>query len=259
MKQTCGLLLVSVSLLAMGVSTLPLLAQSARYQLSGTRVFLSPRQRSATITITNTGEVPVDFEVSLQQWRQMADGRDELTPAPPNSPELIVFPLILNIPPREARSIRLSRRVPPTATEASYRLLIAELPPPNVQQTQQLQIRFITQHSLPVFIEPSTVQRRGEFVELQVKQGQLAFGLRNTGNVHLQTLSILVSGLNSEGRSIFEKKLDSVYILPGVTRSFSAVALPQENCGAVQRLEIRLENPANPLSTSVPTSGGVCR
>ncbi|XFA72456.1 fimbria/pilus periplasmic chaperone [Thermosynechococcaceae cyanobacterium Okahandja] len=259
MKQGLAWGFVSGALLAIGIGVLPILAQSARYQLSGTRVFLSPRQQSATITITNTGDVPVDFEVSLQQWRQMADGRDELTPAPPNSPELVVFPLILKIPPREARNIRLSRRVPPTATEVSYRLFIAELPPPNVQQTEQLQIRFVTQHSLPVFIEPATVQRRGEFVEPRVQQGQLAFGLRNTGNVHLQTLGIRVVGVNSEGRSIFEKKLDSVYILPGVTRSFTAVALPQDNCGAVQRLDIRLENSAIPLSTSVPTPGGVCR
>lgn len=248
------------ALTLIAITGVPLLAQQGgNFSLSNTRIFLSERQRSASITVTNTGTAPVAVEVRLNKWQQTTEGKDELTPAPPNSPELIVFPLVLTIPPREARNIRLSRRVPPTATEVSYRLLISEVPPPNIEQGNQVQVRFIAEHSLPVFIEPATIQRRGEVLNPQVQKGQLAFELRNTGNVHLHSQNITLAGIGGNNRPIFERKLDFAYILPGATRSFRGVALPQENCGAVERLEIRLDTTNSPPAATIPTPGGVCR
>jgi len=200
-------------ILAVGLALVlewPSVAQVTEFYLSTIQVFLGPRQRSALLTVTNSGDTPLEFEISTEKWQQDAEGRDQLSPT---DGELIVFPLVLSVPVGESRNIRIGTRQPPAITESTYRLFVAELPPANVPTPPDSgsQIRIVKRLSLPVFIEPRQPERKGEFLNPTVEKGQLSFTLRNTGNVHIQTSTIVLTGLNSTQDILFEKNLDSVY------------------------------------------------
>ncbi|MDG2991278.1 fimbria/pilus periplasmic chaperone [Candidatus Synechococcus calcipolaris G9] len=233
-------------------------AQSQEFYLSAIQVFLSPRQRTTLLTINNTGSGAIDFEISAEKWQQTENGIDQLSPA---DGEIVVFPLILNVPPGESRNIRIGTRQPPSTVEGTYRLLVAELPAADIPETQATgpQLRIIKRMSLPVFIEPLNPIATAEIVNTNIQNGQLGFTIRNTGNVHIQTLSIALTGQTADGEMYFERNLDSVYVLAERERSFSQVDLPQAGCAQVRQVTIRLGSRRHPLSTQLPTPNGICR
>lgn len=232
-------------------------SQSSNFFLSRIQIFLSPRQRTSLLTITNSGETSIDFEVSIEQWQQSKDGKDELSPAE----GIVVFPLVLSVPPGENRNIRIGTRQPPQIVESTYRLFITELPSPDIQQPTSpgSQIRILKRFSLPVFVAPIEPVLTAEIVDSRIQNGQLGFTIRNTGNVHVQTSVIVLTGQTADEQIYFENSLDSVYILAGRERSFSQVALPQAGCEQVRQVTIRLDNRRHPLSTQIPTPNGICR
>ncbi|MCI3281613.1 fimbria/pilus periplasmic chaperone [Synechococcus sp. PCC 6717] len=230
-------------------------AQSTEFYLNAVQVFLSPRQRTVLLTLTNTGETPLNFEISLRKWQQTPDGQDELSEADGG---VVAFPLLLSVPPGEQRSLRVGVRQPPLEQENTYRLLVAELPSPNIPNTQGAQLRIIKILSLPVFIEPVTPQRQGEFVNASIQQGRLSVTLRNTGNVHIQTLGIIVRGKSDQGAVIFEQTLDSVYVLANRQRDFRNLLLPQTNCAQVRQVTLQTVATSPTITTTIPTPNGIC-
>lgn len=237
---------------------LPLLAraQSTEFYLNAVRVDLSARQRTVLLTITNTGEAPIDFEVSLRKWQQTSDGQDELAESDGG---VVAFPLLLSVPPGEQRNLRVGVRQPPLDQEGTYRLLVAELPSPNIPETQGAQLRIIKTLSLPVFIEPVTPRRQGEFVNASIQQGRLSVTLRNTGNVHIQTLGLVVQGKSDQGTVIFEQTFDSVYVLANHQRELRNLPLSQTNCAQVRQVTLQTVATMPPISTTIATPNGVCR
>ncbi|AXY68177.1 molecular chaperone [Thermosynechococcus sichuanensis E542] len=230
-------------------------AQSSEFYLNAVQVFLSPRQRTALLTLTNTGQVPINFEVSVRRWQQTADGQEELTESDGN---VVAFPILLSVPPGEQRTLRVGVRQPATTEEQTYRLLVTELPPANVPETQGAAIRIIKTLSLPVFVQPVNIQRQGEIVNGRVEKGKLSFVVRNRGNVHIQTLGITVQGLNERGTVVFERTLDSVYVLAERDRPFRNIPLPQSNCAQVRQVKLQSVGTNPSLTTEIPTPNGVC-
>lgn len=231
-------------------------AQVTEFYLNAVQVFLSPRQRTVLLTLTNTGEAAINFEISLRKWQQTPDGQDELSEA---DGTVVAFPVLLSIPPGEQRSLRVGVRQLPMDQEATYRLLVAELPPPNVPDTQGAQVRILKTLSLPIFVEPVTPRRQGEFVNASIQQGRLSFTLRNTGNVHIQTLGIVVQGKTEQGTVAFEQTLNSVYVLANRQRDFRNLALPQANCAQVRQVTLQTVATVPPITAAISTPNGVCR
>ncbi len=235
---------------------LPSAAQSTEFYLNAVRVELSARQRTVLLTITNTGPAPINFEVSLRQWQQTNEGQDELSESDGG---VVAFPLLLSVPPGEQRNLRVGVRQPPVDQERTYRLLVAELPNPNVPETQGAQLRILKTLSLPVFIEPVTPQRQGEFVNGSIQQGRLTVTLRNTGNVHIQTLGTVVQGKSEQGTVVFEQTLDSVYVLANRQREFRNIPLPQTNCAQVRQVTLQTVATTPAITATIPTPNGICR
>ncbi|HIK35974.1 MULTISPECIES: fimbrial biogenesis chaperone [unclassified Thermosynechococcus] len=230
-------------------------AQSSEFYLNAVQVFLSPRQRTVLLTLTNTGQVPINFEISVRRWQQTADGQEELTESDGN---VVAFPVLLSVPPGEQRSLRVGVRQPATTQEQAYRLLVTELPPANVPGTKGAAIRLIKTLSLPVFVQPANIQRQGEIVNSRVEGGKFSFVLRNRGNVHIQTLGFTVQGLNEQGRIVFERTLDSVYVLADRDRPFRNIPLPQTNCAQVRQLKVQSVGTNPSLTTEISTPKGIC-
>lgn len=245
--------LIPLPSLILGMST----AQTAQYRLSALKIELAPQEPFTVLAIANTGNVPLDFKVRVQQWQQRATGEDELHLLPANSLELVAFPNLLHLPVGSRTEIRLGHRLPAADVERTYRLLVAEIPP--APQGIGSETRLVTVHSLPVFIKPAVIRRQGQLLNAQVQQGTLQMTVSNRGNVHIEADQITVRGLAENGQRLFELRPQREYVLAGVTRPLMPMPLPQDQCAAVRTLQIVLDIAAHPPTTQIERPTGVCR
>ncbi|WP_172606028.1 fimbria/pilus periplasmic chaperone, partial [Vibrio sp. T9] len=98
--------------------------------------------------LTNTGTEPVHAQVRVFRWSQ-ANGKDLLEP----SRDLVVSPPMVTIAPGDRQMVRAIRQVPaPSGTEASYRVIVDELP---IDGSDQPGLKFVLRYSIPVFLAPA--------------------------------------------------------------------------------------------------------
>ncbi len=244
---------VFLSSLILGTAT----AQTAQYRLSALKIELAPQEPFTVLAIANTGNVPLDFKVRVQQWQQRTTGEDELHLLPLNSLELVAFPNLLHLPVGGRAEIRIGHRLPTTDLERTYRLLVAEIPP--APRGLESEMRLVTVHSLPVFIQPAVIRRQGQLLNAQVQQGALQVTVRNQGNVHIEADQIKVTAFGEKGQRLFEVHPEREYILAGVTRSLRPMPLPQDHCGAVRSLQIVIDIAAHSPITQIERPAGICR
>lgn len=123
------------------------LAAGAATQIAPTLIELVPGQVGAVVEFTNGGEAPLAIEAEVVRWSQLGD-QDPQEP----TDDLLVSPPAATIPPGARQTLRLiRRRAEPAGTEASYRLLVTELPN---GRTGPRGILFEVVHSVPVFVVP---------------------------------------------------------------------------------------------------------
>ena len=71
-------------------------AQSASagvFSVTPVRIYMTPRDRAVAVTITNEADEPVAMQADVYEWKQGADGVDELVP----SEDLILAPPITKL------------------------------------------------------------------------------------------------------------------------------------------------------------------
>ena len=111
-----------------------------------TSIFLQPTEQATLLKLTNRGSTETSIQLRAFAWSQDESGQDQLEPT-----DLIaVSPPIATVPAAGAQTIRLLLRRTPTAREATYRILVDQIP--SVNQTEQ--IRVALRLSLPVFAQP---------------------------------------------------------------------------------------------------------
>lgn len=122
-------------------------AQAATLQISPVTIELSPGQNAAALTLSNSGNQPIYGQVRIFRWDQ-ADGQDTLIA----SQELVASPPLIQIDPRGEQMIRLIKTTQVSSTkEASYRILIDEIPQPETPDSTGVMIRL--RYSVPVFVQ----------------------------------------------------------------------------------------------------------
>ncbi len=168
-------------------------------QVSPTSISIPATQQAGALWLSNTGDTLINAQVRVFHWVQ-ADGKNELIP----SEGLVVSPPMLRLEPNANQLIRVIRTgAPPagaTAVEDAYRLIINELPNPQVptqtpSQTGNRQITFLLQYSLPVFIEPLGLPQNGEphyqlHWSMSRQNNTVTFTVQNTGKQNAQIADI---------------------------------------------------------------------
>ena len=167
---------------------------------------LTPGQMTAVLDIENHTDREADFQVRPFAWDQ-AGGVDRLTP----TDVLVASPPLGRIAPGAAQVVRLVLRHPAEGQEASYRILLDQVPPP----PQPGVISFALRLSIPVFAEPAT--RDGAHVRWSIQSEGGAYYLvaANSGERHEAFRHI---ALTSAGRPVAIETNASPYVLPGATR-----------------------------------------
>ena len=196
------------------------LAAASGLQVSPISLSLQAKENASGLTISNTGDNAVHAQVRVYQWSQNEKG-DQLT----TSRGLLASPPMIELQPGENQLIRVIRAsAPPSgagAVEASYRLLIDEIPIKSAEQKAGLQ--FALSYSLPVFVNPIGITETSPKLHwnyrLQPDGKQIELSVKNSGNGHAQLASL--SLIDSTGNDIDIHQGLLGYVLPGATMQWT--------------------------------------
>jgi fimbrial chaperone protein len=166
---------------------------------------LGPGQLATTLTVLNQGTAETSVQIRALLWSQ-SDGVETLTP----SDEVLASPPIATIPAAGSQVVRLVLRHPPKGHEATYRVLLDQIPPPAAPGTVRIALRL----SIPIFAEPETRALPHVRYRVETDAGKAYLIASNDGGSH-DTIRDIVLTANDGGAL----KLGgaSPYILAGAT------------------------------------------
>lgn len=199
-------------------------ASAADLQVSPTTLFVSAERSADGLTLRNTGDKPLHAQVRVYEWQQQ-DGEDRLLP----TRAIAASPPLLELPAGGQQLVRIVRlTAPPNATEASYRIIVDELPAQTDNATPASQpagstmstsIQILLKYSVPVFLLPpkQIVLQPILHTRLVTAEGVRYIDIRNDGNSHAQIADLAL--LQGEQRVSIAPGL-SGYLLPGKQRQW---------------------------------------
>lgn len=208
-----GILLLFVVLLG------PLPAVSQSLSVLPVNILFAPGQKATSLTVTNQGQTETSIQIRGFAWSQQT-GDDQLAP----SDTVVVSPPLATIAPGATQVVRLILRQPPQEREATYRIIVDQIPPPG----QAGIVRIVLRMSIPIFAEPTT--RIASHVQFRIERdARSAFLVAHNDGAHHEKLRD-VELWTSDGRKLDTKSNASPYVLAGATRRWPIDAqgsLPQ--------------------------------
>jgi len=197
--------------------------QAGSIQLTPVRINLSAAAKVAILTVRNTGPEESVMQVTLNKWTMTGQQS-----AYKQSQELVVTPVTFRLAPGKQQIIRIGLRDnPPVDREASYRLLVEEVPPPpsaNITQT-----RLVIRHDLPVFVAPTQAARRALDVSIECTTDGAKLHFTNIGNVHALLRNVALEG--TPGKQVLGRWDTFDYLLPDAHISWGLAKVAPKSAG----------------------------
>jgi fimbrial chaperone protein len=190
--------------------------------------------------------------VNVFAWEQDAQGQIQLKP----TDDMVVFPLMMTLQPKEERSVRVGAATTFGAVEKSYRLVIEELPP-LVSTANQANVRMLTRMGVPIFLEPQFPKSSATLTDVAMGSAGLTFTLRNTANVFFIPDAVTVTAYDDRGAVLTEKSLESWYILAATSRVFE-FDVPRPLCEQVRAFAISVDIGKTSLKSRLETPTSAC-
>lgn len=214
-----------------------------------TTINLRPGTASELISLANESDTPARFEVTAFAWQETEDGRTELTP----TKDVIVFPALLELPPRGIKKIRLGTERPGAGAEKSYRLVINELPQA-AKGAAALQIQVLTNMTLPIFVSGGVGAPKVSIEDTKIENGKLSFAVANGGTSRFVLQRIDVSG-SGKGGQAFDVTQKGWYVLAGGKRRYE-VTLGGARCRQAEAITIKAvtDGPVGEARLALPAS-----
>jgi fimbrial chaperone protein len=176
-------------------------------------IFLSPGQKATSLTVTNQGTSETAIQIRAYDWSQK-NGEDQLTA----SKDVVLSPPLTKIAPGASQVVRLILRQTPEYSEATYRILIDQIPPPAEPGVVHMVLRL----SIPIFARPPIRSFPDVQFHLERVSGQLDLVAINAGNQHEAIREIVLTA--QDGRKLKPESNASPYILAGATRRWHVAA-----------------------------------
>jgi fimbrial chaperone protein len=243
------------SVTAMWVSLLTLAAsgpgEANTFSVDPTQIYLTARSTSQLLTLRNESDQPIRFQLSLFAWSQNERGQMELAP----TTDIIFFPSLLTLQPRELRRVRVGVGTDFAASEKTYRLFVEELPA--LEASPENGVAVLMKMGIPIFLRPARMEARAEIAGLSMHESTFTFDLRNSGNVHFVPEAIRVRGRSASGEIVLDRQVEAWYVLAGGTRRFE-VSLPRPDCTRVMALAVEVAVAKSRLAAELQTSPAAC-
>jgi len=207
------------------------------------RATLSAAHPVAALTVRNDGAEPTVVQVDALSWSQR-EGADVYAP----TKEIIATPPIFSIKPGASQVIRVGlRREPDSGRELTYRLSLAEIPPP--PKADFMGLRVALRMIVPVFVvPPGGTAPRLQWRVAAAGPGALSVALRNDGNAHVQVTHLR---LESPPGQELDRQQASFYVLPGQSREWRLKGTAQP--GSALRVHARTD--AGDVQTDLKVEG----
>ncbi len=204
---------------------------------------LQPGQMTAVLDIQNDTDREADFQVRPYAWGQPG-GADQLSP----TDALMASPPLGRVSVGAGQVVRLVLRRPAQGEEASYRILLDQVPPP----PQPGVVGFALRLSIPVFAEPSGHVAPHVRWSVQSAGGVSYLVAVNDGGRHDTFRDMTLTA--ADGRPLALEQNVSPYVLAGATRRWrilTSFAPSREGL----RLKARADAGAIDQAVSAPSAG----
>jgi len=199
-----GLVPVLMVLLAVGAAG----AQSL--MVLPVNIQMAPGQGATTLTVINRGDSETAIQVRAYAWNQ-ADGDDQLT----TSDAVLVSPPLTSIAAGASQVVRLVLRQPPQGREATYRIVLDQIPPP----AEPGVVRVVLRLSIPIFAQPVTRAVPHVYFHIEHDAGKIFLVAINDGGRHEAIREAVL--WTSDGRKLKTESSASPYVLAGMTRRWA--------------------------------------
>lgn len=222
------------------------------FHVNPIRISLSRQTSSTLLSVRNQSGEKARFQIAVFTWEQ--DPRGEMVLSPTN--DIIFYPTLLALEPGDQRNIRIGTNNPVAATEKAYRIFVEELP--SLDKAEVNGVRILTKMGVPVFIEPTQANLRGQIGQMNLLGTEFSFEIKNEGNIHFVPRGVRVKGIGPEGESFFERQVRAWYILAGGTREYK-LEIPQAACLKIRQLIVEVELQGKVLTGIFPLPADACR
>ena len=224
---------------------LALPASASGLQVSPIGLSLASKSQADALWLTNTGSDTVHAQVRVFRWSQV-EGKDVLEP----SRDLVVSPPMVTIAPGDRQMVRVIRQIgPPTGNEASYRVIVDELP---IDAGDRPGLKFVLRYSVPVFLAPvgDPVVKTGLQASWENAPDGPRLRVGNAGNGHAQIADVVWHGPKGERTVLFAGLVG--YALPGSSMSWHLAQGSPPSGGAVKA---RINGETSESTLVVDTNG----
>jgi fimbrial chaperone protein len=204
-------------------------ARAASFQVDPVNVTINAKDTSALLAVRNLGDETVRVQISVFSWRQTLAGEVDLGP----THDLVFFPSLLTLAPREVRNIRITTASPAliasATVEQTYRLIVEELLPVVKASIPTTTVRVLTKMSIPVFLQPPAIQAIPHVEKLSVQGHTATFVLTNAGKTHFMARKVRLYVSTPNGQTLFDTTVGGWYVLAQGTRAYE-IQLPAAAC-----------------------------
>src|SRR5204862_14853 len=144
------------------------------------------------------GAEPGRYQITAYRWSQAPDGGIGLKPAT----DLLAYPQMVSLGPGEERIARIAFTGKPGAAEATYRLIVEELPTPqDAAQPKAMGLHMRARFNVPVFVAPAKIEVKAAAEAAEAHPGELRFRVRNSGTVRVRPTSVVARALDADGKT----------------------------------------------------------
>ncbi|MFG6414736.1 molecular chaperone [Roseateles sp. DC23W] len=172
----------------------------------------------ATVQVMNNGQEPVLMQAEAIAWNRVG-GIDIDAP----TSDLIVNPPVFTVQPGQTQVLRLGlRRSPQLEQEATYRIVLREVPMPRPSDVLNVagSVRVLVALRVPVYVAPAQVKRSEQWQVSRAPNGELLAQVSNGGNVHLKVSELRLQGEGGTALASLTQKGSQSVIFPGEQRTF---------------------------------------
>lgn len=194
-------------------------ALATSLQVAPTRITIAADQGAAGLQVANSGADPIRVQVRVFRWWQEG-GEDMLE----TTNALVVSPPMLQIAPGAEQLVRIVHTgAAPSGIEATYRVIVDELPLQTARQTGA-GLRFALRYSIPVFVHGAAADSPEAVLQAQLRPGPggSAVEVHNAGDGTAQLADLSIVDANGRVHPVAEGL--SGYVMPGQTRRWPLAA-----------------------------------
>lgn len=235
----------AIVLAALLASSIP--AHAGSFGVAPIRLELDRNAKTGLITVTNDDDRKLYFQAKLMAWTQAPNGEDAYA----ESADLVFFPQIFSIEPKQKRAIRIGTKAPLATPEKAYRLFIEEMPDPSEGPAAGAQVAVRLRFGVPIFHWSGTPKPRVE-ASAAAGMGEAILTLHNAGERNVRFEEVLVT----QGERVLARA-SGWYLFPGVRRAFP-VPIPREACPITGALRLRAVGEGQDVSAPLESAAGLC-